>query len=71
MFKGFEKGQRVICADRNDDNHLLLIRGIISVVDLENDDIYVRLEAPYLEGVYIPDQVFIDTSDKPIVFGEY
>ena len=73
----FKNGDRVICADRTDDNRLELIRGVIvkiypSVPEPQWFDDYkalVRLEAPHIEGAYSLVTLFVDDSTDSYSFG--
>jgi hypothetical protein len=73
----FKNGDRVLCADRTDDNRLELIRGVVvkvypSVPEPKWFDDYkalVRLEAPHLEGDYTLISLFVDDSAESYEFG--
>ena len=73
----FKNGDRVLCADRTDDNRLELIRGVIvKVYALASEpkwfDDYmalVRLEAPHIEGQYPLTSLFVDDSAESYAFG--
>ena len=73
----FKNGDRVLCADRTDDNRLELIRGLVvkvyaSVPEPKWFDDYkalVRLESPHIEGEYLLTSLFVDDSTEPYQFG--